>query len=338
MLNLDGVALPYIDSKSPVYQAQALTTLTSRVTPLEASAAATTAVLAKIGGSANLLPDSGYTMVDLANNDMWLAADNHGYYAAMNAGGDAWHPPGVNALGLTASGTMTNTSPTLIYLVGGSKGKFCARVTPGKTYIVSAYMAGHRIGRNQIEVMFRDATATGDVGPNNLYSTGDVFGNSTYGGQNLNDWRRSFVKVVAPAGAAYLHVGAQWENIVGQANPFFWMCQPMVEEATALQTEPSPYSASDATQLTASAITTLSVNINATTGKVNAVNGVYLDVNGYVSGTVSENDGVRSSFIINADILRVVSPRGGARTEYSDGNWRVYDASGVLRAQWGVWS
>ncbi len=30
-------------------------------------------------------------------------------------------------------------------------------------------------------------------------------------------------------------------------------------------------------------------------------------------------------------------PGGGRRTEYSDGNWRVYDEAGRLRVRMGVW-
>jgi hypothetical protein len=40
---------------------------------------------------------------------------------------------------------------------------------------------------------------------------------------------------------------------------------------------------------------------------------------------------------IVADRFRIISPVAGQRTEYSDGNWRVYDASGVLRVRLGVW-
>lgn len=81
----------------------------------------------------------------------------------------------------------------------------------------------------------------------------------------------------------------------------------------------------------------LSASVDSATGIAKAIHGVTLDVNGNISGTRSENDGTRSSFNVLADKFAIVSPSGGARTEYSNGNWRVYDASGVLRVRLGVW-
>ena len=62
-----------------------------------------------------------------------------------------------------------------------------------------------------------------------------------------------------------------------------------------------------------------------------------LDVNGKVSGFKSVNDGSVASFEILADVFKIVKPGGGARTEFSDGNWRVYDSAGTLRVRMGVW-
>ena len=77
--------------------------------------------------------------------------------------------------------------------------------------------------------------------------------------------------------------------------------------------------------------------ISQTDAKMMARHTVALDVNGNISGTVNENDGVRSSFTILADVFQVAAPGGGARTAFSNGNWRVYDASGTLRVRMGVW-
>ncbi len=62
-----------------------------------------------------------------------------------------------------------------------------------------------------------------------------------------------------------------------------------------------------------------------------------LTVDGYVSGIRTENTGATSSFDVFADSFRVMAPGGGARTEFSNGNWRVYDSSGVRRVRIGVW-
>lgn len=62
-----------------------------------------------------------------------------------------------------------------------------------------------------------------------------------------------------------------------------------------------------------------------------------LDVNGYIAGMKLANNGQYSNFIINADNFQILKPGGGARTEYSGGNWRCYYANGQLAARWGVW-
>lgn len=65
--------------------------------------------------------------------------------------------------------------------------------------------------------------------------------------------------------------------------------------------------------------------------------GLTLDVNGYISGYRTTNDGTTSNFSIVADQFQVISPGGGARTEFGSGNWRVYDAAGQIRVRLGVW-
>ena len=72
-------------------------------------------------------------------------------------------------------------------------------------------------------------------------------------------------------------------------------------------------------------------------GRVAAKYGLTLDVDGRVSGFTSENDGAVASFEILADVFSISAPGGGARTEFSDGNWRIYDSSGMLRVRMGVW-
>ncbi|MES2987683.1 MAG: hypothetical protein V4808_07240 [Pseudomonadota bacterium] len=73
-------------------------------------------------------------------------------------------------------------------------------------------------------------------------------------------------------------------------------------------------------------------------GTAKAVVGVAINVDGKISGTKSENDGETSTFDILADVFRISSSGDGARTEYSDGHWRIYDADDNLRVRIGVWS
>lgn len=75
----------------------------------------------------------------------------------------------------------------------------------------------------------------------------------------------------------------------------------------------------------------------STDGKVNASYTLLIDANGYVSGFVSQNDGSTANFVVVADNFQIIKPGGGARTEFSSANWRIYSSSGALRARWGVW-
>lgn len=61
-----------------------------------------------------------------------------------------------------------------------------------------------------------------------------------------------------------------------------------------------------------------------------------LDVNGRITGYRIANDGTTGSFDVLADQFRIIAPGSGQRTEFSNGNWRVYDAAGTLRVQLGV--
>lgn len=94
-------------------------------------------------------------------------------------------------------------------------------------------------------------------------------------------------------------------------------------------------------------ISTLTTTVNGHTTSIQTlqtvVNGVAaqymvkIDANGYVSGFGLYNQGTNSQFAILADVFKIIAPGGGARTEYSGGNWRVYDANGVLRVRMGIW-
>lgn len=86
-----------------------------------------------------------------------------------------------------------------------------------------------------------------------------------------------------------------------------------------------------------STVSTHTTAIAGINGVLNAAYTLTLDVGGRISGFKSVNDGSVSEFEILADIFKIIDPSGGARTEYSDGNWRVYDSAGTLRVRLGVW-
>lgn len=70
-------------------------------------------------------------------------------------------------------------------------------------------------------------------------------------------------------------------------------------------------------------------------GRAKAIKGVVLDVNGYVSGYASTNDGTSATFEVSADTFGIRSPGGGERTEYRAGNWHVYSPSENTRTRYG---
>lgn len=101
-----------------------------------------------------------------------------------------------------------------------------------------------------------------------------------------------------------------------------------VSSVEALGVQVGGYSAS---------ITTASNVAAEANGRSKATTGVVLDVNGRASGFASTNNGATSSFDVLADKFTLSAPGGGARTEFSSGNWRIYDGSNVLRVRLGIW-
>lgn len=114
---------------------------------------------------------------------------------------------------------------------------------------------------------------------------------------------------------------------------------------SALSTRVSSVEGVNSSQATS--ISSISTTVGNHTASINSqqtsINGVLakaglaLDVNGYVIGWQLNNNGSSGSMTILASQFAVVSPGGGQRTEYSGGNWRVYDSNGTLRVQFGVW-
>src|SRR5690606_5590652 len=68
---------------------------------------------------------------------------------------------------------------------------------------------------------------------------------------------------------------------------------------------------------------------STSTEVVNARNSVLLDVDGNVSGTISENDGQRSSFSILATVFRIISG-GSAGMEWQNGYLRIWKGASQL--------
>lgn len=71
--------------------------------------------------------------------------------------------------------------------------------------------------------------------------------------------------------------------------------------------------------------------------RAKAIIGLTSTVGGVVTGLTSVNTGSTSSFKIQADIFELVpSSSSGARTEFSSGAWKIYDAAGRKRIHLGL--
>jgi hypothetical protein len=78
------------------------------------------------------------------------------------------------------------------------------------------------------------------------------------------------------------------------------------------------------------AVTTISETVTNVDGKANqalARAAVQLDVNGYVSGWETSNNGQSSDFTVSADRFRILKPGGGARMEFINGRMIATDGS-----------
>lgn len=70
-------------------------------------------------------------------------------------------------------------------------------------------------------------------------------------------------------------------------------------------------------------------------GTAKAIKGVVLDVNGYVSGYSSVNDGTTSAFEILTDVFALRAPGSGERMEMRSGNTFIYSPSENTRTRYG---
>lgn len=311
--------------------ASAVTALEARVTSVEgvntSQASSITQLKSTMGGGGNLMPNSDFA---LGMSD-WAVSKSGG------TGGTATLYPGTDNLsyyipergGVFIRNVGGNAIPAGSYMDLDDNGH-AIPVTAGKRYIASVYLGVHR-GDGQIYFRWLDANKA------HISYTNPTMAVTDNGGTALSQFGRAKVVGTAPANAAFCRVKIR---IVGNAetgtDSYLFVNSPMVEEAaTADQTEPSPYSVgmTGTATITQLAMTTASSAL----GKANATIGVTVDVNGYVTGYKLTNDGSTGIFSIVADKFQIVSPGGGARTEFSNGNWRVYDASGVMRVRMGIW-
>ncbi|HHA2436956.1 TPA: hypothetical protein ACOEQR_001641 [Stenotrophomonas maltophilia] len=250
-------------------------------------------------GGGNLLPNATFTSGLDGWPNYWAPEDTRGLtWWTSTSSQDAGVPIGSTAL-ITA-GTPDRA---------GSLLQWCNAITAevGKWYMASAYASGNRYVQVALEFM--------DANGNSLGSSRSPEAGTPGGGQHLSSYSRHYVKMKAPPGTTrvWMFLITRWTSPVAT---FTRWVRPMLAEATESQGAPGPWSAGGMESMAS-----WSINVR-TDGKVGGLR-------------VASTNGV-AAFDVLADVFRVSSPSGGMRTEYSDGNWRVYDQNGRLRMRWGV--
>ena len=312
MTTADGAlasSITAVDTKA----GNAQTTATTALTAANDAATAITSVKANQTGGGNLLDnaDFGGNGGALAGAWSWASLMWAGINGQVNLSPtEVGVPSGTNSFGIVAPGNPSGAN----YL--DSKKVTAAQ---GDVFIASAYLCNHR-NLGHVEVVFLDVNG-------NIIDYKRSPQYAAAGGKAISGWARA-VAVSNPAPAGTVQAFLRWGTESPGTNPYAWIAMAMLEKAAPGQTYPSPWSAG------ATGLSQATFSLQA---GLNAKWGVTLDVNGYISGIESTNNGVRSEVNILADRFRIVSPAGGQRTEYSDGNWRIYDNNGVMRVRLGVW-
>ena len=282
------------------------------------ASSAVTTVSSSLTGGGNLLRNASFMTMRSWN----VIANSWGATIGVNIAGPQWQPPGTNNICFVSGGTPNTSSYCVV-----DHDHAVIPVTAGEQIFATVYAAAHRC-RAAMEVMWFNASGT------HILTNG--MGESTSGGgNNLSGWTRigATNKLTVPANAAAVSMRLVPVG-TGQNNPYAWYCLPMIEKATPGQTQASPWAAGGAE--TASVVQSMTANVGPGGAYAQAM--MMTDVNGRLVGTRTTNNGSEGIIDMLADKVRISSPNGGARTEYSDGNWRIYGASGQLRVRLGVWN
>ncbi|UXB39333.1 hypothetical protein K7569_16595 [Stenotrophomonas maltophilia] len=261
------------------------------------------ATVRNLGGQSNLIPNStfpGWSPSGWA----WLSNGYHWHDLGNPTGGSDWNPPGVFGLGSVSGETIPNNAGD--YFSTNTD----IAVEAGKTYCVSAYVACHR---SKVYLYVEFLSQTGGI----LSQIGcpEVVSHQP-SPVTLDSLRRVFGIGKAPPGAVKARVVGLVRG-TGEANPYWWIFRPMLSQVEEGATQPPPWSSGGM-----ESSTEWSVDMRA---------------DGYIAGVKLGIRNQTSEFNILADKLRVSSPSGGQRTEYSDGNWRTYYPNGQLATRMGWW-
>lgn len=260
-----------------------------------------------LGGN-NLIPCSGLP-IDLQQNGekyppgwFWLNAQNReDAYLFFESTG--WNPLGLGAIG-SFWGNYTPNDDLFLGDVIPQPAERALPIVAGNRYEFSVYSEQHRC---------KARTIIGWLDYSGKYISENIGNMLDPGGQyrkGLSLWRRSVCFAYAPSNAAYAypfvrHYGSGQDEPIGFCAGFYF------GEATANQTQPSPWSPSEG-----GAVTIDGAGIRAKSIKADKIN-------------------VTSLSAITANIGTLRTATTGARVEIADNVIKVFDTNGVLRVKIG---
>ncbi|WP_232767707.1 MULTISPECIES: carbohydrate binding domain-containing protein [unclassified Stenotrophomonas] len=253
-------------------------------------------VSANITGGGNLLTNASFSE---AGRKPWgFLWNDNGFYQEIekNYLDPGFWPKGMNSLGFRGPG-FPPAGQSRFGLVANEN---VIAAQPGKRYIASVYLNGHRCAAC-CYLAFYD-NAGNNVGE---WTDPERVGYSLGGSPSLAEMPRQFVSQIAPPTTRTVRMGwrARAHADFG-GDPYLWAVRPMLEQVPDNQTQPSPWSAGGSED---------HASINLMT-----------DVNGNISGVQIKNDGTSSEINLLASVLNVLSPGAVDGLELRDGYLRVW--------------
>ena len=225
---------------------------------------------------------------------------------------DFYSPTPVGGYSLRTVQAPTSTLNSYIHL-GTAIDDYNIAVEPGKKYRASMYYQSN---------VYKSAQMVYRGKEDGVYRGGDIVGMEAGG------WHRYSTDFVIPAGITAISLMIYPnKNRTDAAAWAAHMCGIMFEEVIGDGTEPSTFAAGQggsAAGVTAAATQTMRADVDSLTGVVNASWTVLLDVNGYVTGVKSENNGTEGTFTVLANNFRIVSPGQTPKVPFAVQSGNVY--------------
>ncbi|ACL58782.1 TipJ family phage tail tip protein [Methylobacterium nodulans] len=193
------------------------------------------------------------------------------------------------------------------------------RVAGGATYEFSAYISAHRCTA-YVSIIWWDANSNyiTEVGGTAIVAT------QLGAGSSLADWNRlarSWVIATAPANAVFADIRVRWYNFGSQ--PYCMAGGLMFAQATAGQTEPSPYSDAGVTLIEGGNIRTLSIKADQI--DTNAITAAKIKGGEITGDKLAANTIQTKNLLVSARPINTVGF-----------NWRIDGKTGVITWDSGI--